>query len=86
MRKLNSRRNAVKGLRIDSYCIMNRILSIILLLIPLSAGATDNLVLQLDNMIKSAKTGLCYEYIDKCQRYLLQIPQISLTSVVHTEL
>ena len=56
MRKLNSRRNAVKGLRIDSYCIMNRILSIILLFIPLSAGATDNLVLQLDNMIKSAKT------------------------------
>ena len=56
MKKLNSRRNAVKGLRIDSYCIMNRILSIILLFIPLSAGATDNLVLQLDNMIKSAKT------------------------------
>lgn len=35
---------------------MNRILSIILLFIPLSAGATDNLVLQLDNMIKSART------------------------------
>lgn len=46
----------MKGLRIESYSIMNRILSIILLLIPLSAGATDNLVLQLDNMIKSAKT------------------------------